>query len=111
MATDEMIDIIASIEMRRQEVERKSGGAAACGEALRTLQELLECESEALRRRGAGSQHSANIAAVTTEIDKVKRMIGGASPRIAQRDVLRRGAPQAHSRHWGHRAMGRNGGR
>jgi len=111
MATDEMIDIIASIEMRRQEVERRSGRVAACGEALRTLQELLECETEALRRRGPGSQHPANIAAVTTEIDKVKRMIGGANPRIVQRDMLRRGARQARSRHWGRRTMGRSGSR
>ncbi len=117
-ATDELIDLIASIEMRRREVERDAGRAAACGGALRSLQELLDREKEASRLSGPGTQHPANIEAVTAEVNKVKRlaeMTGRLSlPKIAhpaQREVSLRDAPRNASRNRGRRTMGRSSGR
>lgn len=118
-ATDEVIDMIASIELRRREVEKELGRAAACAEALRSLQELLDRETEASRPGSPdGGEHSANIEAVTAEVGKVKRlaeMTGRLSlPQRAhptQREVSLRDAPRNPSRNRGRRTMGRGGGR
>jgi hypothetical protein len=42
LASDEVTDAIAFIEVHRQEAVKESGMAHACAEALRKLHELLE---------------------------------------------------------------------
>ena len=51
-ATDEVIDMIADIEMQRQAMEKNAGLGASCSSALRKLHELLEREKEALQLHG-----------------------------------------------------------
>jgi len=46
-ASDEVTDLIASIEMHRQEIERESGLDASRSYALPRLQELLKKEQDA----------------------------------------------------------------
>lgn len=118
--TDEVLDAIAHIEMHRQDSERESGLAAACSEALRKLHELLEAERAVLQQQGAG--HSANLDAVTNEINKVKRLAGMSSqerPKQKQEHrggqqpqpgSARKGTPNA-PRNKGRRTMGRRGER
>ena len=121
-ATDEVTDLIASIEMQRQETEKEAGSATACGAALRSLQELLDREKEALRLDGPNTEHAANIAAVTIGIGKVTRLAGLTSGRLSlperahlgQREEPRRGplrSPSNPSRSRGRRTMGRGSGR
>ena len=50
MASDEVIDGIAAIEMHRQGTEKESGLAAACSEALRKLHAMLEQEKEEIQK-------------------------------------------------------------
>src|SRR5690242_19250269 len=73
-ATDEVIDAIADIEMRRREMEKEAGLAASCSSALRKLHELLDREKEILRLHGAGAGHPANVDAVMIESERVKRL-------------------------------------
>jgi hypothetical protein len=118
LASDAVIDIIASIEMQRREAERVMGGPAACSGALRSLQELLDRENAALQLHGPATDHSANVAALTIEIGKVTKM-ASLTGRISapknvytgQREVLRRNAPRNPARNRGRRTMGRSGGR
>jgi hypothetical protein len=77
MASDEVTDSIALIEMHRQEAQKEAGLAAACSEALRKLNELLAQEQEALKLNGTGNLHSANIEAVTQHIQRVQKLAGG----------------------------------
>jgi hypothetical protein len=74
--TDDIIDLIASAEMHRQKIEKDSGLAAACNEALRRLHELLNREWDALEARGLDTRRSANIEAVAIEIKRVKKLLG-----------------------------------
>ena len=78
-ATDEVTDTIAHIEMQRQIAEKESGLAAACGEALRRLRELLDRETAA----PAAAEHAANVEAVRAAIRKVEQLAGGAKPKAA----------------------------
>jgi hypothetical protein len=117
-ATDEVIDMIADIEMQRQATEKEAGSAPACAVALRRLQELLDREKEALRLHGPDTDHPANIEAVTIEISKLKNLASARSrltlPHRANREpreVPRRDAPRHPLRHRGRRTMGRGGGR
>jgi hypothetical protein len=118
LPTDAVIDVIASIEMQRREAEREVGGPAACGGALRSLQELLDRENAALRSHGPGTEHSANVEALTIEIGKVKKMASltgrislSKSMHTGQQGVLRQNAPRNPVRNRGRRTMGRSGGR
>ena len=52
MPADDVIDLLAVIEMHRQEMTKESGLAAACDEALRM-------GGDASRRAGAGNPRSA----------------------------------------------------
>jgi len=79
MATDEVTDAIAHIEMHRQETQKEAGLAAACSEALRKLHELLEGEQAAPQPHEPGSGHLANIEAVMIEIKRVKKLADIAS--------------------------------
>ena len=92
-ASDEVTDLIASIEMHRQEVERESGLEASRNYAMPRLQELLRTEQEAAQQPGAESNHAANIEAVNAAIRKLQSLGRGGGP--SQR---RQGKPQGQFR-------------
>ena len=79
-ASDEVIDAIAEIEMRRREAEKKVGFAASCSTALQNLTELLDDESKA-SLRGPDAGHPGNVDALTREIVRVKAL---AAPRVQE---------------------------
>ena len=119
MASDEVTDMIAHIEMHRQEMQKEAGLAAACNEALRKLHELLDQERQALQLHGPSTVHPANIEAVTLHINRVKQLAGAASrqsiaknarPR-QQKQASRPGGPRNPARNKGRRTMGRRGDR
>jgi len=116
IATEHATDMIAHIEMHRQEMAKEGGEAAACGEALRRLHELLEYEQAALQRHGTGTAHPANTKTITSEIERVKTMAGvtgGKSPlpktRSQPQAGLRPDTAHNHVRDEGRRTMGRRG--
>lgn len=117
MASDEVTDAIASIEMHRQELEKEAGLAAACSEALRKLHELLDQERAAQQLHGAGTRHPANVEAVTIEIKRIQKMAGvrgqapPKNPRPGQHQVKLRDGTRIPPRHKGRRTMGRRGDR
>ena len=121
MASDEVTDGIAAIEMHRQGTEKESGLAAACSEALRKLQALLEQEKEALQLHGPDTVYAINVEAVTNEINRVQSMVGGkgqgqgamsASARPRGQKTPRPDKPPHNSpRNRGRRTIGRTGGR
>ena len=118
MASDEVTDGIAAIEMHRQGTEKESGLAASCSEALRKLQELLAQEKEALQLNGPESVSAINVEAVANEIKRVQAMTGGKGqgpmPKNARpRDRQMPRPEKAHNapRNRGRRTMGRTGGR
>jgi hypothetical protein len=119
MASDEVTDGIAAIEMHRQGTEKESGLAAACSEALRKLHELLEQETEALQLHGPDTVSAANVEVVANEIRRVQAMAGikgqGPMPRNArprgERPVPRPDKTHNAPRNRGRRTMGRTGGR
>ena len=117
IASDEVTDAIAHIEMHRQESVKESGLAHACAEALRKLNELLEqVRAEAQLTLPQGG-HSPNVEAVTLEIRKVKSLAGNAGhdtprpPRTKQQPPPSRGGPHGPARNKGRRTMGRSSGR
>jgi bacterioferritin-associated ferredoxin len=118
-ASDEVTDMIAHIEMHRQEKQKEAGLAAACGEALRKLHELLDRERAALQLHVPGTAHSANIEAVTIEVKRVKQLAdatGQRSPTVnarrwQQKQTSRPGGPRNPARNKGRRTMGRRGDR
>ena len=117
--TDDVTDMIAHIEMHRQEMAKEGRLAAACGEALRKLHELLDHERAALQLQGSDTAHEANIEAVTIEITRVKQLAGGVSnpgsmsrkARPRQQPVSPSNAPRNPTRNKGRRTMGRHGER
>jgi len=118
MASDEVTDGIAAIEMHRQGTEKESGLAAACSEALRKLNDLLEQEKQALQLNGPDTESAANVEAVANEIRRIQSMAGikgqGMAPRNArprERQAPRPGKPHNAPRNRGRRTMGRIGGR
>ena len=117
-ATDDVTDVIAAIEMHRQELEKEGGLDASRNFSLRKLQEVLHREQEALQLRGPGAGHPANIQAVTKEIIRVKALGAGAS----RRATLTRPQPRQSQKSWqdaqrtpgksrSRRTMGRRTGR
>lgn len=126
MASDEVTDGIAAIEMHRQGTEKESGLAAACSEALRKLQALLDQEKQALQLHGPDTVYAINVEAVTNEINRVQSMVGGRGqgqgqgqgPGVPQRNARPRGQkpprpdkPHNAPRNRGRRAIGRSGSR
>ena len=118
MASDEVTDEIASIQMHRQEIERESGVAAARDFALPRLREMLRLEQEALQLHGPGEHRLANIEALSAAIRRVSAAAGMASQRPAQdgtrsgrgREGRRGGQPHAQKSR-GRGPMGRKPGR
>ena len=76
-ASDEVTDLIASIEMHRQEIERESGLEASRNYAMPRLQELLRSEQEAAQQPEASGERAANIEAVNAAIHKVQSLNRG----------------------------------
>jgi len=120
LASDEVVDDIAAIEMHRQGTEQESGLAVACSEALRKLHALLEQEKEALQLHGPDTVHGINVEVVANEITRVQSMTGGkghsqgAMPRSARPRGQQTPRPdKTHNapRNRGRRTMGRSGGR
>jgi bacterioferritin-associated ferredoxin len=119
MASDEVTDAIAHIEMHRQETQKESGLAAACSEALRKLHELLASEQAAAQPHEPGAGHLANIEAVMIEIKRVTKLAGiGSQGAILKRShtgqrqqAPRPGGPRNPQRNKGRRTMGRRGDR
>ena len=121
-ATDDVIDAIADIEMKRRETEKEAGLAMSCSSALRKLHELLEHEKEALQLHSAGTAHPANVDAVTIEIERVKQLAvvtsqghpsrnaDSAGLRQVSRQKSWHNAPRNPPRNKGRRTMGRAGG-
>jgi hypothetical protein len=114
IATDEVIDLIAGIEMHRKEMGKESDLAAACNEALRKLHELLEREREALQSHGPGTRHPANIGAVMFEIARVQKLTDDTSqpaisrnPRPGHHQVSLQSAARNFLRNNARRTMGR----
>jgi hypothetical protein len=114
MASDEVIDLIADIEVHRQGVAKEAGLPAACSGALRRLHELLDRETKALQVHGPDSVHAPNVAAVKAEIERVKKLGGisghGSSPRgsqAAQGQGPRKNESRPPSKDRARRAMGR----
>ena len=117
-ATNDVIDKIAHIETHRQEMGREADAAAAGGEALRKLHELLEHERAALQLHATSTTHPVNIEAVTIEIKRVKELAGvthagpvtakaGSQPQPASRP----NPPHNPARNNVRRTMGRRGDR
>ena len=118
MITTEVTNAIAQIETHRQAMEKESGPAAACNEALRKLHKLLDREHEALQSRGAGEGHAESVEAVKSEIDRLKRLAGaagkGAMPRHGRPQAQKHVGPsQPYNppRYKARRTMGRTSGR
>jgi hypothetical protein len=116
MASDEVTDGIAAIEMHRQGTEKESGLAASCSEALRKLHELLAQEKEALQLNGPDTVSAINVEAVANEIKRVQAMVGirgqGPMPKSARpRDRQLPRPEKSHNspRNRGRRTMGRTG--
>lgn len=116
-ASAEVIDAIAEIEMRRRLAEKEAGRAASCSSALRKLHELLDLEKEALQLGGEAG-NPRNVAAVVTEIERVKELAvvrapgpGGRTPYPAAGKSRWQDARRAPARNKGRRTMGRAGGR
>jgi len=123
LATNEVLDAIAAIEIARQEAVKEAGLAAACSAALRKLHELLEREQEALQRSDAVARHPANVDALKAQIERVKRLAAAVGPghpakstdsaglRQVSRQKTWRDAQRSPARNKGRRTMGRAGGR
>jgi len=118
MASDEVTDGIAAIEMHRQGTEKESGLAVACSEALRKLHALLEEEKEALSLHGPDTVHALNVEVVENQIRRVQSMVGikgqGPAPRAARprgAQPARPEKPHNAPRNRGRRNIGRSGGR
>jgi bacterioferritin-associated ferredoxin len=117
-ASDEVIDAIAQIEIQRQEMEKDSGVAAACSEALRKLHELLGREQAAPQPHDPGAGYLANTEVVMIDIKRVQKLAGvtgkGAlskNPRPGQHQVSMRSGTRNPARNKGRRTMGRRGDR
>jgi hypothetical protein len=123
-ASDEVTDLIASIEMHRQEIERESGLDASRNYALPRLQDLLRTEQEAAQQPDAEVNRAANIEAVNAAIRKVQSLGRGGGPRQGQGkqqrpfqgqgqgqgEGARRDNNPRRERHRGRRSQARRGG-
>jgi hypothetical protein len=117
LASDEVTDGIAAIEMHRQGTEKESGLAVACSEALGKLNALLEQEKAALELNAQDPVFVANVEVVANEIRRVQAMSGvkGQGPsaknaRPRERQQPRPDKPHNAPRNRGRRTMGRSGG-
>lgn len=80
-AMDEVTDLIANIEMHRQEIEKETGLDASRNYALGRLRLALRGEQEQSRLHGSGTERLANAEALAVEIRRVEKLAGIASRR------------------------------
>jgi len=118
LATDDVIDSIAQIEMHRQTMAKESDAPAAGAESLRKLHELLEHERSAQQANKAGASHPLNIQVIANEIERIKYLTGMTSPRQTsfkpnpqQHPAVRPNPPHNPDRSNLRRTMGRRGDR
>ncbi|MFH1604931.1 MAG: hypothetical protein ABIH03_13605 [Pseudomonadota bacterium] len=117
LASDEVTDGIAAIEVHRQGTEKELGLAAACSEALRKLQAFLEQEKANLALNLQDPIAQANVDAVENELRRVQSLAGikgqGARNARPREQAGPRLDGNAHNppRNRGRRNMGRSGGR
>jgi hypothetical protein len=83
-AMDEVTDLVANIEMHRQEIEKESGSDAARTYALGRLREALQLRQEQSVQDGSGGDSPAIIEALTAAIRRVETQSGGAGQRQAE---------------------------
>jgi hypothetical protein len=117
-AMDEVTDLIANIEMHRQEIEKETGLDAARNYALGRLQLALHGEQEGSLLNGASDARLAISNALAVEIRRVEALAGTSSrrpvltrassgpPPDSRRDAQRK-SPASRGR----RTMGRRSGR
>ncbi|MBI2750732.1 MAG: hypothetical protein HYX43_15790 [Burkholderiales bacterium] len=115
-AMDEVTDLIANIEMHRQEIERETGLDASRDYALRRLRQALLVEQEESRLQGPSAARLASTEALAVEIRRVETLASIASrrPTVAPRRdspaplrESRRDAQRKSSKPRGRRTMGR----
>ncbi len=113
-ATGDITALILATESHRREMQKTSGLAGACNEALRRLHEVLARERNALQVHGpAARQHSANIGALKLEIARIGALGGAGSgappagPRSARAGGGAHDAYRTFARSKGRRTMGR----
>lgn len=114
-AGGDLAALILSTESHRREMQKTSGLASACNEALRRLHEVLARERNALQLHGpAARRHSANIRALKLEIARIAALEGDskagaapAGPRAARGAGGSRGGFRTFPRSKGRRTMGR----
>jgi hypothetical protein len=76
-ASGDITTLILTTESHRREMQKTSGDAGACNEALRRLHEVLARERAALQLHGpAARQHSANIEVLKLEIARIGELAG-----------------------------------
>ncbi len=117
-AMDEVTDLIANIEMHRQEIQREAGLDASRNYALGRLQLALRGEQEESRLHGPGTERLANAEALAAEIRRVETLAGIASQRPTQGRASsgrvqesRRGAQRKSPASRGRKTMGRQSSR
>lgn len=113
-AMDEVTDLIANIEMHRQEIERETGLDASRNYALRRLQLDLLHRQEESQLHGPSAARLANAEALAVEIRRVEALAALASRRPTQgrapqapRQDSRRDAQRQPAKFRGRRTMGR----
>jgi bacterioferritin-associated ferredoxin len=118
LASDEVTDAIAFIEVHRQEAAKETSLGQACAEALRKLHELLEQERATSQPADPKGGNSVNVEAILQEIKKVKGLAGNShhdqGPRPPRNNSnarpaqQQRPAPHGQPRNKGRRSMGRS---
>ena len=119
LASDEVTDQIALIEMHRQERQKEAGLTVACNEALQKLNVLLASEKASLHSPGPEHGHPANIEAVMRHIQRVRSFMSGGNNqrkpghrRSRQQRMNQPGGEMRNpQRNKGRRAQGRRGDR
>jgi hypothetical protein len=113
-AMDEVTDLIANIEMHRQEIARESGLDASRNYALGRLRQELQLRQEESRLQDAGSARPAITEALAAEIRRVETLAGSSGQRQApqgasapQHRQSRRDMPRQPNQSRGRRNMGR----
>jgi len=80
-AMDEVTDLIANIEMHRQEIQKGAGPDASRNYALGRLRLALVGAQEESRLEGASTERLANSEALAVEIKRVETLARAASQR------------------------------
>jgi hypothetical protein len=113
-AMDEVTDLIANIEMHRQEIERETGLEASRSYALGRLRLDLRHRQEESQLHGPDAARLANTEALAVEIRRVESLAASASRRQTPARAFagphrqsRRDMPRQSPGSRGRRTMGR----